>query len=102
MSSLKYMIGPRFGIIKEGDRFFNGFISWYVGFGFYWFCLNFFKRWEPNTSYESGRLCAWTGFVLYFSPNNQVQEGDLIWLKCKKWMWPDYPKATSQPLKEKE
>src|SRR5262245_52381680 len=60
MNALKYMIGPFFDIEREPRRAIPGFPSWYIGFGFYWFSLKFFKRWEPDITYGSGRLCAWT------------------------------------------
>lgn len=91
LNKFRYMVGFRFDVEDE-RRAIEGFKSWYIALGFYWFCLNFFKRWDPDMRYGSGRLCALTGFVLYYKPNPELKEGDLIWLKCKKWMWPDYPK----------
>lgn len=89
---LKYMLGFKYDVAEEKLQAFYGFKSWYIGICLYWFSITFFKRWEPDIKYGSGRLCSWTGFVLYYKPNPNLVEGELIWLKCKKWMWPDYPK----------
>ena len=93
--NLKYMIGLRFD--RESERWASrGFRGWYVGFSLYWFSLMFFKRWDPDARCGSGMLCAWTGFVFYYKPNKTLKEGDMIWLHCKKWMWPDYPSPRVQ------
>lgn len=97
LNKLRYMIGIHFDA-EDARRAIYGFKSWYIKFSFYWFSLAFFKRWHPDMRYGRGRLCAWTGFVFYYRPNPDLKEGELIWLKCKKWTWPDYPKATMNPL----
>lgn len=89
MNRLRYMIGPYLDVDDKRSTD-GGFRGWCVGFGFYWFRLMFFKSWDPDIRYGSGRPCAWTGFVFYYKPNPELKEGDLIWLKCKKWMWADY------------
>ena len=69
------MLGPRFARFKNG---------WFAGFGFYWFCVIFYRKCGPEIFSQLGYY-RWTGIVLSWKPNPLVQPGDLIWLKSKRW-----------------
>jgi hypothetical protein len=81
------MLGPSFDSQDEG---------FYIQLAFYWFAITFFKRWDPDVRYGDGSRIPWTGFVFYYKPNPSLKEGDLIWLRCKKWMWPDHPRVIQE------
>ncbi len=71
----KHATGPKFARVHGG---------WFAGFGFYWFCLMFYRNCGPEIfSYE--RSHRWTGFVFSWMPNPFPAPGALIWLKSKKW-----------------
>ena len=69
------MIGPKLGLFPD---------SWFVGFGFYWFCLMFYKRCQPEIFSRFGGP-RWSGFAIFWKPNASVRPGDYLWLKHKEW-----------------
>jgi len=87
MSPLRYLIGPLF--IREKGR-------WYFKLGFYWFSITLWRRWHPEMRYLDGPPCPWNGITFYYKLNPELKEGELIWLKNKRWMWPASLKETKQ------
>jgi hypothetical protein len=75
VSRLKFTVGVKFARVRGG---------WFIGFGFHWFCVMFYRNCGPEIFFFE-RSMRWTGVVISWKPNAQARPGDLIWSKSKKW-----------------
>jgi hypothetical protein len=79
ISLYRHAIGPRFA-----RHFSKTKGAWFAGFGFYWFCVMFYRKCGPEM-FQFDTSFNWTGIVFCWSLNPTPNFGDLIWLKSKKW-----------------
>lgn len=85
-TKLKCMLGLRFEQMKHMHNGATVARGYYVFFGFYWFCLAFFRRWPLEIQERYA-----TGFIFSYRPTPGLTEGDLMWMKNKKYLRTDYP-----------
>ena len=84
ISLFRHATGPRFARFIVRQNGLKVARSWFAGFGFYWFCVMFYRNCGPELTYWD-RSYSWTGIVFSWSPNPTPKPGALIWLKSKKW-----------------
>lgn len=78
---LKYMVGPHFDYMahkRDGVTVAHGFCLFV---GFYWFGFTVFRRWPLD--FTDGYA---SGFAISTKPSPSLREGDLMWLRNKKYL----------------